>query len=62
MKYLDDNYYDVYSMITKLKGKQYDIENDIKENGGDGPDWLYLSGYQKCIEDLEKLVQEDENV
>jgi len=62
MKQLDDNYYDVFTMITKLKGIQYDIENDIKENGGDGPDWEFLSGYQKCIKDLEKLVQEEDNV
>lgn len=63
MKNLDDNYYDVYKMIIALKGKQYDQEKELMDNGGgDGPDWLYISGYKKCIQDLEKLVMEDEDV
>lgn len=62
MKNLDDNYYPVLDMITKLKQEMYDIEKDIKDNGGDGPDWEYLSGYSKCIKDLENLVKEQDNV
>ncbi len=62
MKNLDDNYYDVYEMIIKLKGKKHDIEKDIMNHGGDGPDWMYLDGYSKCIKDLENLVKEEDNV
>ena len=63
MKQLDDNYYDVFKMVTSLKEKQYDQELELMRNGGgDGPDWLYISGYKKCIEDLEKLIQEEDNV
>jgi hypothetical protein len=50
-------------MVTSLKEKQYDQELELMRNGGgDGPDWLYISGYKKCIEDLEKLIQEEDNV
>jgi hypothetical protein len=62
MKNLDDNYYDVYEMIIKLKGRKHDIEKEIMECGGDGPDWMYLDGYSKCINDLENLVKEEDNV
>ena len=62
MKNLDDNYYDVFKMITELKGKKYDIEQDIANNGGgDGPDWLYVSGYDKCIKDLEVLIKKEDD-
>ena len=62
MKNLDDNYYDVFKMITELKGKQYDIEQEIANSGGgDGPDWIYVSGYGKCIEDLEVLIKKEDD-
>jgi hypothetical protein len=37
----------------------HDIEKDIMEHGGDGPDWMYLDGYNQCVNDLEKLMEED---
>jgi len=61
MKNLDDNYYDVYEMIIKLKGRMHDIEKEIMEHGGDGPDWMYLDGYNQCVNDLENLVKEEDN-
>jgi hypothetical protein len=56
---LSDNYQDVEELIRKLKGRMHDIEKDIMENGGDGPDWMYLDGYNQCVNDLEKLMEED---
>jgi pantothenate kinase len=58
---LSDNYQDVEELIRKLKGRMHDIEKDIMENGGDGPDWMYLDGYNQCVNDLEKLTMEEDN-
>jgi pantothenate kinase len=56
---LSDNYQDVEELLRKLKGRMHDIEKDIMVNGGDGPDWMYLDGYNQCVNDLEKLMEED---
>ena len=61
MKHLDDNYQNVEEILRKLKGKKHDIEKSIMENGGDGPDWMYLDGYNQCVNDLEKIITEEEN-
>ena len=61
MKHLDDNYQNVEEILRKLKGKKHDIEKSIMEHGGDGPDWMYLDGYNQCVNDLEKIITEEEN-
>jgi len=58
---LDDNYQNVEEILRKLKGKKHDIEKSIMENGGDGPDWMYLDGYNQCVNDLEKIITEEDN-
>lgn len=50
MKNLDE-------LISKLKMIAHDHNEIISNEGGDGPDWMWLSGYNQTIEDMEKLIK-----
>lgn len=40
-----------------LRMIQHDHSKVIADTGGDGPDWMWLSGYSQAIDDLEKLIE-----
>lgn len=50
MKNLDE-------LIRILRMIQHDHSKVIAETGGDGPDWMWLSGYSQTVDDMEKLIK-----
>ena len=48
---------DIKQLMWKLKIIHYDHNKIISEEGGDGPDWMWLSGYSQTIDDMEKLIE-----
>lgn len=40
-----------------LRMIQHDHSKVIADTGGDGPDWMWLSGYSQAIDDMEKLIE-----
>jgi len=42
----------IYQMKLKLE-----LEKDeLEKKGGDGPDWMWIDGYDKAIKDMEIVI------
>lgn len=42
----------IYQMKLKLE-----LEKDeLEQTGGDGPDWMWIDGYNKAIKDMENVI------
>lgn len=48
---------DIKELIRILRMIEHDHNKVISEEGGDGPDWMWLSGYSQTIDDMEKLIE-----
>lgn len=49
------------NLLLQMKLKAEHEKQQVAEHGGDGPDWMYVDGYYKAVEDLAKAIKSMED-